>query len=126
MKQEQFVCVEEGVFEGIEYAEGFDFADGVLGLGLDSNGDRSMLAQLKNLGIIEKKIFSLYLEDVGLSSGGSEIMFGGYDSYKIKKDDDMGYGIHWYSIVKSHGWSLTLHGFLYGDKEMKRSGTVYA
>jgi hypothetical protein len=40
-------------------------------------------------------MFSMYIGDVNETS---DITFGGYDSFKIKKDDDEGYGIHWYEV----------------------------
>lgn len=57
-------------------------------------------------------MFSIY---IGYQNESSQITFGGYDSFKIKKDDDEGYGIHWYDIEDSKYWQVEVVGSMYGD-----------
>jgi hypothetical protein len=59
------------------------------------------LASLFRNAGLDKYLFSIY---IGYMNESSQITLGGYDSFKIKKDDDEGYGIHWYDIEDSPYW----------------------
>lgn len=70
--------------------------DGILGLAPEQiNGPITYMAALSRNHTLDKFMFSMYIGDANETS---DITFGGYDSFKIKKDDDEGYGIHWYEV----------------------------
>lgn len=58
-------------------------------------------------------MFSIYIGNS--SNDSSNLMLGGYDSFKVNKDDHDGYGIHWYETESEEYWDLEIDYFEYGD-----------
>jgi Eukaryotic aspartyl protease len=74
-----------------------------------------MAALARNV-TLDRFMFSIY---IGESNETSDITFGGYDSFKIKKDDDEGYGIHWYEVeLDQQFWALEVNEAAYGEYEL--------
>ncbi len=88
---------------------GLDYVDGILGLAPDSSGGvPSFISSLKNNQVIDNRVFSVY---IGQGTEQSMIQFGGYDSFKVKKDqENEGYGIHWYNLESEYSWLVDIYG----------------
>lgn len=96
-------------------------SEGVLGLGFKNSDikNSTLIPWLKTNGYIEKKLFSLYLSDVGFDGDKSEekkssMMIGGYD--KSKYAHHSGDSIHYVDTEKdSQHWYLNLDQVSFGS-----------
>ena len=81
--------------------------DGYMGLGLGnsiaSNSDnRSILSQLKQHGLIDKKIFSVYTQLFNQTDTPSQIRFGGSNSNLFNNS------LHYITTLKDDSWKINL------------------
>lgn len=108
-----------------EDLDGLD-ADGVLGLAFDSlsDGYPTFVQTLKAQGVIDKAIFSFYLNDNDFSDEDveprSEVMIGGYDAAKYTSSQT----IHWMKVFNSGYWSITLSKVKFGDAYLEGPAAV--
>ena len=88
-------CVKQQIFFGVATQVGLGSLDGVFGLTPEYiNGPPSFIGNLKRAGVIDNKMFALFISEKNHTS---KLTLGGYDSSLIQKGDGSdGYGIHWF------------------------------
>lgn len=97
--------------------------DGYMGLGLgDSLGDNneySILSQLKEHGLINKKIFSIYTQMQNQTDTPSQIRFGAANEELYE-----GTELHWLSTVNEKSWQVKMGQVDYGKEDILGRETV--
>jgi hypothetical protein len=95
---------------GIPAAKPFFSAngDGYMGLGLgntlgDNNNEYSFLSQLKEHGLIDKKIFSVYTQMNNKTDNPSQIRFGSYNTDLFEGSE-----LHWIDTLNEKTWQVKL------------------
>lgn len=99
--------------------------DGVIGLAPEiAGGPPNFVGSLKRNNSIDHKVFSIY---IGVDQNEqSQIQFGGYDSFQLKKDDEDSHSIHWFQVQSQDYWIIDLHACLYGDGTINNGKEVEA
>jgi hypothetical protein len=67
--------------------------------------------------MVDKRMFGVFLSH---SQYQSKIQFGGYDNYYIKQGEAAkGYGVHWYKLLDSSYWQVSLFDAQYGGSSFQ-------
>lgn len=81
--------------------------DGYMGLGLgkslENSYDYNFLSQLKEHGLIDKKIFSVYTQMKNQTDTPSQIRFGAYNTNLFD-----GTALHWIDTISQSSWQIKL------------------
>lgn len=109
----------------LDYQHGFDvsYADGALGLGFKSSSDspKPFLKTLKDNGMIDDAIFSIYLNDENDPNDlKSTIILGGYDAYRYSYTSH----IDWMDIKGTDQWEIILDYSKYDGKSLDSETTA--
>ena len=120
------VCLMNFHLFGITAAKPFFSAngDGYMGLGLgntlgDNNNEYSFLSQLKEHGLIDKKIFSVYTQMSNKTDNPSQIRFGSYNSDLFE-----GTELHWIDTLNEKTWQFKLAQVDYSQEDILGKPTV--
>ena len=101
------ICLMNFQLLGINKATPFFTAngDGYMGLGLgksiDGSEDFNFLAQLKDHGLIDKKIFSVYSQMSNSTDNPSQIRFGAQNENLFEGDS-----LHWLDTIAEDSWKV--------------------
>lgn len=96
-------------------------ADGILGMGFKSlsQGHSTLIENLKDTGVIEKSMFSVFLSDNGFGNSNSNpdsmVIIGGYDLNKYAKSESIIY-VPVYSVTGY--WTVRLSQIIIDEKKL--------